>query len=59
LHVAFEIARNDIDAWRTKLGRLGIEIESEVECAKGGHSIYFRDLDGHAVELVTRDCWHG
>ena len=58
LHVAFEIESGQIDAWRVRLGELGVGIESEVECPKSGHSIYFRDPDEHSVELVTRDCWN-
>jgi catechol 2,3-dioxygenase-like lactoylglutathione lyase family enzyme len=57
LHVAFEIARAQIDLWRARLQQLGIAIESEVKCSRGGHSIYFRDPDHHLIELVTRDCW--
>ena len=57
LHVAFEIGGDDIEQARTHLRGLGIPIESEVQCSRGGHSIYFRDPDGHLVEFVTRDCW--
>ena len=24
---------------------------------RGGHSVYFRDPDGHLIELVTPGCW--
>ena len=57
LHVAFEIASTQIDSWRAHLQELRIAIESEVSCARGGHSIYFRDPDNHLIELVTRECW--
>jgi catechol 2,3-dioxygenase-like lactoylglutathione lyase family enzyme len=57
LHLAFEIARGQISSWRTRLRDLEITIESEVECPRGGHSIYFRDPDNHLIELVSRDCW--
>ena len=56
-HLAFEVTADQIEHWRAKLGDLGVPIESEVECPKGGHSIYFRDPDDHLIELVTRDCW--
>jgi catechol 2,3-dioxygenase-like lactoylglutathione lyase family enzyme len=57
LHLAFEVAATDVDAWRRNLQELGVQIESEVACPRGGHSLYFRDPDNHLVELVTRDCW--
>ena len=57
LHIAFEIAGTQVDAWRAHLQELRIAIESEVDCARGGHSIYFRDPDNHLIELVTRECW--
>ena len=57
LHVAFSIAASDVQAWRDHLWTSGISIESEVACPGGGHSIYFRDPDGHAVELITPGCW--
>jgi catechol 2,3-dioxygenase-like lactoylglutathione lyase family enzyme len=57
LHLAFSIAASDVPAWRDHLCAKGISIESEVDCPGGGHSIYFRDPDGHAVELITPGCW--
>ena len=35
----------------------GIEIESEVTWTRGGRSLYFRDPDGHLVELATPGVW--
>jgi catechol 2,3-dioxygenase-like lactoylglutathione lyase family enzyme len=57
LHLAFEIEETQITSWRERLAALKVSIESEVDCARGGHSIYFRDPDGHLLELVTRQCW--
>lgn len=57
LHFAFGIGRGDVPAWRMRLTELQIPIESEVDCPSGGHSIYFRDPDGHCVELITPGCW--
>lgn len=56
LHMAFSIAMRDVDAWRKYLQQAGVEIESEVE-ANQGHSIYFRDPDGHAIELGMPGLW--
>ncbi|MBP0617093.1 VOC family protein [Jiella sp. KSK16Y-1] len=58
LHFALAIPEGSQDAWRTHLADLGITVESEVTWSKGrGHSLYFRDPDGHCGELATRRLW--
>lgn len=56
LHLAFSAALEDMDAWRKYLQEAQVEIESEVE-ANAGRSIYFRDPDGHAIEIGTPGLW--
>ena len=56
-HVAFAIRANDLDAWESWLREKDVEIESRVEWERGGRSLYFRDLDGHLLELVTPGLW--
>jgi catechol 2,3-dioxygenase-like lactoylglutathione lyase family enzyme len=56
-HIAFAIAAADYDAWKTRLTAHGLAIESETRWDRGGRSLYFRDPDGHAVELVTPGIW--
>lgn len=56
-HFAFAIAEQDLPAWRTHLSSLGIPIESEMKWERGGTSLYFRDLDGHLLELATPGVW--
>lgn len=57
LHVAFAIAADDYGRWRDRLVRHGLAIESETHWPPGGRSLYFRDPDGHLVELVTPGIW--
>jgi catechol 2,3-dioxygenase-like lactoylglutathione lyase family enzyme len=57
LHLAFAITRGDVPAWQARLRQLGIKIESVVSSPRGGSSVYFRDPDGHLVELVTPGTW--
>ena len=57
LHVAFAIAANALPEWELQLGRHGVEIEGRTDWSRGGHSIYFRDPDGHLLELATPGLW--
>jgi catechol 2,3-dioxygenase-like lactoylglutathione lyase family enzyme len=57
LHLAFAIAAEDLPGWEEKLAASGIEIESRVHWPRGGWSLYFRDPDGHLLELVTPGLW--
>jgi catechol 2,3-dioxygenase-like lactoylglutathione lyase family enzyme len=57
LHFAFSIPEADLAAWEQRLVDNGIAIESRVTWPRGGRSIYFRDPDGHLVELITPGCW--
>lgn len=56
-HVAFAVPRQEIPAWRQRLGSHGIEIEQEIHWPSGGHSLYFRDPAGNSVELATPQTW--
>ncbi len=57
LHMAFSIQAVNFEAWEESLKRSGIVIESEVTWSRGGKSIYFRDPDGHLIELATPGLW--
>lgn len=57
LHLAFAVAASELAAWEERLADLGVPIESRVRWPRGGQSVYFRDPDGHALELVTPGCW--
>ena len=56
-HVALGVELADIDAWVARLEARGVAIESRVSWERGGKSIYFRDPEGHSVELVTPGTW--
>lgn len=57
VHFAFGITMEDLAQWRAHLESCGVAIESRVEWERGGVSLYFRDPDGHSVELVTEGTW--
>jgi catechol 2,3-dioxygenase-like lactoylglutathione lyase family enzyme len=57
LHLAFAIGRDDLDPWERRLQQDKIPIESRVTWPRGGKSIYFRDPDGHLLELTTPGVW--
>jgi catechol 2,3-dioxygenase-like lactoylglutathione lyase family enzyme len=52
-HLAFAIAAQDLDQWESWLGEHQVVIERKVQQERGGESLYFRDPDGHLLELVT------
>ena len=56
-HFAFSIQESDLERWEHWLREQDVEVESKVEWEEGGRSLYFRDLDGHLLELVTPGVW--
>jgi catechol 2,3-dioxygenase-like lactoylglutathione lyase family enzyme len=56
-HIGFAIDAASYAAWRERLMARGIAIESEGRWPRGGLSLYFRDPDGHLLELVTPGIW--
>ncbi len=57
LHIAFAIAKDELAGWETRLADNGIAIEGRTKWKRGGESIYFRDPDGHLLELATPGLW--
>jgi len=57
IHFALSISIGSVEAWREWLTSQGVSVESEVSWERGGCSLYFRDLDGHNVELATPGIW--
>jgi catechol 2,3-dioxygenase-like lactoylglutathione lyase family enzyme len=56
-HLAFAVTPDELAACRQRLAALGVETESIVHPPRGGTSLYFRDPDGHSVELATPGLW--
>lgn len=59
LHVAFAIERTELSDWKAHLADHAVDVESSADWPRGGHSIYFRDPDGHLLELATPGLWQG
>jgi catechol 2,3-dioxygenase-like lactoylglutathione lyase family enzyme len=57
VHIGFRVEANALSAWQSRLRERGIPVESLVKWPSGGASIYFRDPDGHLLELVTPGTW--
>lgn len=56
-HIAFAIAADELGPWEEHLAAQGIAIEGRTTWPKGGTSVYFRDPDGHLLELATPGLW--
>jgi len=57
LHLAFAIPAAELEGWRERLRSHNVPIEGEMVWPRGGTSLYFRDPDGHLVELATPGLW--
>jgi catechol 2,3-dioxygenase-like lactoylglutathione lyase family enzyme len=56
-HIAFAIAAEELAKWEAHLTRHDVAIESRVEWAKGGKSLFFRDPEGNLLEVATPGLW--
>src|SRR5579871_4860722 len=59
VHIAFSIAADELASWEDRLRNAGITIEGRTQWPRGGKSVYFRDPDGHLLELATPGLWKG
>ncbi|MFC3127546.1 VOC family protein [Pseudoroseomonas globiformis] len=57
LHYAFGIEEAEAEPWAAHLARHGIAEEARMRWPSGAFSLYFRDPDGHLVELATPGLW--
>jgi catechol 2,3-dioxygenase-like lactoylglutathione lyase family enzyme len=56
-HVGFAIPRDALAEWEAHLEACGVAIESRMQWERGGQSLYFRDPDGHLLEVLTPGVW--
>jgi catechol 2,3-dioxygenase-like lactoylglutathione lyase family enzyme len=57
LHIAFAVAADELPQWEDRLREHAVVIEGRTDWSGGGHSVYFRDPDGHLLELATPGLW--
>lgn len=57
LHLAFAIDAKQLEAWQQWLIDCGVKVEERKKWERGGTSLYFRDPDGHLVEVATPGVW--
>ena len=57
LHIALAIPAESLASWEAHLASRGISVEGRTQWPRGGTSIYFRDPDGHLIELATPGLW--
>lgn len=56
-HLGLAVTAEAYGAWLARLRERGIATEGEARWERGGRSVYFRDPDGHLLELVTPGIW--
>jgi catechol 2,3-dioxygenase-like lactoylglutathione lyase family enzyme len=57
LHLAFAIPYGELTAWQEHLSAQEVATESTLRWPHGGTSLYFRDPDGHSLEVATPGLW--
>ena len=57
LHLCFAVPLAELEAWVRHLADLDIPMESRVVQSFGGTSLYFRDPDGHSLEVAVPGLW--
>lgn len=56
-HVAFEVPKEEYAAWKERLQGASIPIAHEQTWKKGARSFYFRDPNGHLLEICEPGIW--
>ena len=55
IHLAFVV--DTLDGWKEHLTSHNVPVEGETRWPRGGTSWYFRDPDGHLLEIATPGIW--
>jgi len=56
-HIAFAVPADELPAWEAHLQAHDVSVAGRNEWPQGGESLYFRDPDGHLIELATPGLW--
>ena len=56
-HICLAVPSSSLGEWERHLMVQGVVIESQVIQSHGGTSLYFRDPDGHSLEVATPGLW--
>ena len=56
-HLCFRIEHAEVEAWQAHLSAEHVQLESRLDWDKGATSLYFRDPDGHSLEVGTSGLW--
>lgn len=56
-HLAFAIPPGELARWEEWLASNGVAVELKRDWERGGCSLYFRDPDGHLLEVATPGVW--
>lgn len=57
MHLALEVPSDDYREVKARIHSNGIEIEHEQQWGGDYRSFYFRDPDGHSIEIVPEGMW--
>ena len=58
LHIAFEVPKSKYHAVKNQIQSQNIPIEHEQHWFDDFYSFYFRDPDGHSLEVVQQGMWN-
>lgn len=57
LHICFAVDTEALPSWEDRLNQHDVAIEGRMSWERGGKSLYFRDPDGHLLELMSPGIW--